>query len=171
MSAVKFDSRASAQEIYEIVAPSGILNSTHCTTRLRVTINDKKLIDIEKLRKVNGVVGVIFSSNELQVVFSPSRIKDVSNHFDEIRKNTIPNESTPPQQSTEIKSLNQIASENKDKLRKNYSGFQDFFSKFSKVFAPLIPAFIGAGLIAGIAGIENKPTVKKNINLVRIVLI
>lgn len=46
---------------------SNITNVTHCMTRLRINIINND-IDIESIKKINGVIGVVFSGGQLQII-------------------------------------------------------------------------------------------------------
>lgn len=45
----------------------------HCMTRLRLTLHDDRLIQADKLKALPGVLGVINSDDQLQIVVGPGK--------------------------------------------------------------------------------------------------
>ena len=69
------DSRKVASELIELSGgTSNITNVTHCSTRLRFIIKDKSAVDVEIIKKCEGVLGVVFTTDELQMVFGKNVI-------------------------------------------------------------------------------------------------
>ncbi|KAF5301277.1 hypothetical protein FQR65_LT19255 [Abscondita terminalis] len=125
------------------------IDSTENLTRilsLKSRVND--------LKKIDGVMGLVKAGDdEFQIVLGPGTVNKVAMEFEKIvsvQKTTLLNDGEFETQT--IKTAEQLAQENKNMLRKKGS-VSNFLSKVSKVFSPLIPAFIGAGILAGIAGI------------------
>lgn len=48
---------------------SNIKTVAHCATRLRFTLVDKNAADIEEIKKIKGVLGCIYATNQLQIIF------------------------------------------------------------------------------------------------------
>ncbi len=66
--------------------------------------------------------------------------------------------------SHQTQDLNQIASANKQQLKKKQtSAVHRFLSKFATIFTPLIPGFIGAGLLMGIASLLGLLVANENL--------
>ncbi len=57
----------------QVVEKSGgvanIKTATHCATRLRFTLVDKSAANIEEIKKIKGVLGCIYATNQLQIIF------------------------------------------------------------------------------------------------------
>lgn len=69
------DSRKVASELIELSGgTSNIKNVTHCSTRLRFIIKDKSAVEVEAIKKCEGVLGVVFTTDELQMVFGKNVI-------------------------------------------------------------------------------------------------
>lgn len=100
---------------------------THCQTRLRFVLVDNN-IDIAKLKSLEGVINVIMSGGQCQVVVG-THVKDV---FDAI------NDAYPARSSS---SSNISTSKNR---KISLSSVMDFISG---TFNPLIPAISGAGMV------------------------
>ena len=64
-----FDAKSAAAEIVRLVGGKENINSVaHCMTRLRFAVKDLKKADQEALKKVPGVLGVIYAGGQLMVV-------------------------------------------------------------------------------------------------------
>lgn len=69
------DSHKVASELIELSGgTSNIKNVTHCSTRLRFIIKDKSAVEVEAIKKCEGVLGVVFTTDELQMVFGKNVI-------------------------------------------------------------------------------------------------
>ncbi|HDS3537982.1 beta-glucoside-specific PTS transporter subunit IIABC [Klebsiella quasipneumoniae] len=100
---------------------------THCQTRLRFVLVDNN-IDIAKLKSLEGVINVITSGGQCQVVVG-THVKDVFDAF---------NDAYPARSSS---SSNISTSKNR---KISLSSVMDFISG---TFNPLIPAISGAGMV------------------------
>ncbi|QHX35746.1 PTS system, N-acetylmuramic acid-specific IIB component [Spiroplasma sp. TIUS-1] len=139
-----------ALDIKNVIGEENIISYTNCMTRLRVKA--KPNFEKENLKKVDGVLGLIVAGEEYQIVLGPGFVNKVALEFSKIvsiQSSETINENLDASQN---KTAAEVAIETKNKLR-GKSGVQTFLAKISKVFTPLIPAFIGAGLLTGIAGI------------------
>lgn len=54
-----------------IGGPKNVSQATHCATRLRFVVNDDKMVATEDLQKLKGVVQVVKSGGQTQVVIGP----------------------------------------------------------------------------------------------------
>lgn len=100
---------------------------THCQTRLRFVLVDNN-IDIAKLKSLEGVINVIMSGGQCQVVVG-THVKDVFDAF---------NDAYPARSSS---SSNISTSKNR---KISLSSVMDFISG---TFNPLVPAISGAGMV------------------------
>ena len=127
----------------------------NCMTRVRLILKDNSKLDKKSLEKVDGVMGVVESGRQIQVIVGPSVATKVSDY---IRENTKLNVKDAPEfgQADEVKA--QVKSKYKAPL-------SDTFKKIADIFIPLIPAFIGSGLIMGINNILVSKEIVKNPNL------
>lgn len=117
---------------------ANIKSVTNCMTRLRVSVYDGSLVDIPQLKTVSGVLGVIDADEQIQIILGPAK----ANKAAELMKNYL-------QQSP---SLKEISRETKKQIKAQQTNpIQQFFSKFATIFTPLIPGFIAAGLLLGLA--------------------
>ncbi|AMG57199.1 PTS N-acetylmuramic acid transporter subunit IIBC [Pantoea vagans] len=120
----------------------------HCMTRLRLTLNQPERVDLARLKSLPGVLGVIDSEAQLQIVLGPGKAQTAAEGMQSL---LVQDESTPAPQD-ETADLSQRAAQQKQQLKaKQTSSVHQFLSRFATVFTPLIPGFIGAGLLLGFA--------------------
>lgn len=119
----------------------------NCMTRLRLTLRDRDIIDIDKLKAVPGVMGVINGADQLQIILGPGKAQTASEMMNEMIK--AEGGESDAQSEANLKSQ---ASQNKAKMKgKQNSAIHNFLTKFATIFTPLIPGFIAAGLLLGVA--------------------
>lgn len=133
-----------------IVAVGGYDNIIHygnCMTRLRLGLLDYNLVNHDQIKQINGVLGVVNSADQLQIILGPGKAQTAKEFMENILKNDDTSSSKEHQQT-----LNEVAKAQKSQLQsKQNSAVQVFFAKFATIFTPLIPGFIAAGLLLGIA--------------------
>ena len=143
-----------AKNILDIVGEKNILNAYNCMTRLRLQLAVKDTAINDRLKELDGVLGLNYSDNELQIILGPGKATNVANEF----KNLL---SVKPQIG-DGKALH-------EEIRaKNATPAKLFLKKIAGIFVPLIPGFIACGLITGCVGLAikinpelaNLPTVK-----------
>ncbi|GFZ27520.1 beta-glucoside-specific PTS transporter subunit IIABC [Lactobacillus corticis] len=118
-----------AKEILESVGgPSNVSNVVHCATRLRFHLKDMKKADKEATEKVDGVIQVVESGGQYQVVIG-NTVGDV---FDVL---------TPM--------LGDMSGSD-DTVDEDKSWFNKAIDLISGIFTPILPALIGAGMIKGL---------------------
>src|SRR5690554_151622 len=104
-------------------------------TRLRIKLKDKSLFKKEDLEKIDGVMGIVDSGDQIQVVVGPGVASKVS---DRIRETT----------SISVEDVVEFgdAATVKKQVKEQYKAApSDTLKKISDIFIPLIPAFIGSG--------------------------
>ncbi len=133
------------QIINEVIELCGgadnIVTHTNCMTRLRITVANVGDVNVEGLKKVEGVLGLKDNNTELQLIFGPGKVDKAREQMDKVLGT-----------GKELSFEEQVAAQKGDVKAKRTTKFQQFMSKFSNIFVPLIPGFIAAGTLAGIAG-------------------
>ncbi|ENM7986011.1 PTS transporter subunit EIIC [Listeria monocytogenes] len=130
----------------------------HCMTRVRLGIVDSDLVDIVGLKKVPGVIGVV-EDDTLQIIVGPGVVNKVAGAMAEmagVKIGETIQENLDSSTKTGKELVEEKASKTKAELKakqNNSSGFKRLLKSISNIFVPLIPGFVGAGLIAGIAAI------------------
>lgn len=147
-----------AREIYEQVGGMGNVNKiVHCMTRVRMGINDDTKVNLAELKDIDGVLGVV-EDDTLQVVIGPGTVNKVAQKMadmagvklgDTITDTQAENSDLSDREKVEAKAA-QVKAEVKKKNQKPWS---KALKSIANIFVPLIPAFVGAGIIGGIASV------------------
>lgn len=128
---------------------SNVSEYTHCMTRLRVTVVDRSRIAEAELKKIDGVLGVV-DDETYQIILGPGVVTKVAEEFGKVLEGSV----SEGKSSASAEQLQAKGAEMKAQLKKkNDTPFKNFLRKIGNIFIPLIPAFVGAGLIAGIGSI------------------
>lgn len=121
-----------AEEILIYLGGSENINElTHCMTRLRIKVNDIAEVNKDLLSKTEGVITVVESLGQIQIVIG----NKVTKVYDEIIK-------LIPENNNSI-----LNSKEKQNLLNN------ILSTIAGIFTPLIPAIAGSGMIKGILSV------------------
>ncbi|TFQ14554.1 PTS N-acetylmuramic acid transporter subunits IIBC, partial [Escherichia coli] len=129
-----------------IGGPGNVAQSGNCMTRLRLTLNNTQLADKIAIKKIEGVLGVIESDEQFQIVLGPGKAQTAAELMQKYLDEHVPG-SEP-----DSRSLKEIAADQKQHLKeKQTNPVQRFLAKFATIFTPLIPGFIGVGLLLGFA--------------------
>ncbi|KAF1300944.1 MULTISPECIES: glucose PTS transporter subunit IIA [Enterococcus] len=142
-----------AKEIYKGVGGMGnVENVTHCMTRVRMSVRDQSLVNDESLKKIPGVLGVV-DDEQLQVIIGPGKVNKVAKEMAD--QAGVQLGETIPVHTSGKDAVNAKAAEVKaaQKARQKKSPIKAILKDISNIFVPMIPAFVGAGLVAGIASI------------------
>lgn len=108
-----------------------VISLFHCATRLRFKVKDGSRVDKKRLGQLEGVIKVIDSGGQIQVVIG-NQVADV---YEAILKNT------------KIKAQDE-AEEVENRGKKNILNL--FMETVSGIFAPILAAMCGAGMLKGI---------------------
>lgn len=126
------DYNKSAKEILErIGGPDNVANMTHCATRLRITVRDNGLIQDDKVREIDGVVNTLNKAGQYQILIGTD-VPKLYDEFEELVKG-------------DGESLETSSEDNN-----NESIISKVFSAISAIFAPLLPALAGSGILRGL---------------------
>ena len=124
-----------AQDILEHVGGRDNVNSlVHCITRLRFRLKDESKADDEYLKQREGVVTVVKSGGQYQVVIG----NEVTDVFDAVNK------------VGHLKT-NEALDEQDEEAPKGFVA--KFIDLMSKIFAPILGPLAAAGMLKGIAAI------------------
>ncbi|MFS2224181.1 PTS N-acetylmuramic acid transporter subunit IIBC [Pantoea sp. B65] len=115
----------------------------NCMTRLRLTLHDQRQIQLAELKTLPGVLGVVNSDDQLQVILGPGKAQTAAEMLNQ-RLAASGQQAAPD--------LRTLAAKNKKQQKAGQnSAIHQFLAKFATIFTPLIPGFIAAGLLLGIA--------------------
>lgn len=122
-----------ATEIIDSIGGAeNITNSFHCITRLRFNVADEKKIDIERIKKFDGVFGAQFQQDQFQVIIG----NEVDDVYEEVKKglgDDVITDFAPTKPKKTVKGIINI-----------------IFDTISGIFTPILPAIVGAGLLKGV---------------------
>ena len=168
MSSDKYDEMG--RQIYEQIGGIANVKSLyHCMTRIRIALKDPDRVDLEKLKQVPGVIGVV-AGETLEIVVGPgvntkvaqSMVKAAgvqeNDPFPENLEQNSPS-SYDENKTAVMQKAASVHTAQKASLKNTW--WRSALGHISAIFVPLIPAFVGAGLISGVAGIlRNMMTAK-----------
>ncbi len=154
------------REIYaNIGGPNNVESMYHCMTRLRIKIRDNSKVDIAGLKNIDGVLGVV-DADTLEIVLgsgvnakvAQDMVSQVGVKENEEFPTNVTNDYQSEKSEVQAKAA-EVHAQHKAQLKQTW--WRKALDHISAIFIPLIPAFIGAGLISGVAGIlKNMLTVK-----------
>lgn len=148
-----------AKLLIEDFGGSGNLREViNCMTRVRVKVNNPDLISYEKIKSREGVLGLV-EGEQVQVILGPGKSEKVARAMASLSDSHFSEE-------TDKEKLQRQTQENKEsyKAKQKQSGFKNFTSSIASVFVPLIPAFVGAGLIGGVASVLQNMVTAGSLN-------
>ncbi|HAY0770344.1 TPA: PTS transporter subunit EIIC [Staphylococcus aureus] len=130
----------------------------NCMTRVRIKVLDENKVDDQELRHIDGVMGVIHDER-IQVVVGPGTVNKVANHMAELSGvklgDRIPHNHNDSEKMDYKSYAADKAKANKEahKAKQKNGKLNKVLKSIANIFILLIPAFIGAGLIGGIAAV------------------
>lgn len=137
----KLENREIAKEVIQAIGgEENIASVSHCATRLRVMINDEKLIDKDRVENIDKVKGAFFNSGQYQIIFGTGTVNKI---YDEVAKLGVAEVSRSEQK--------QVVQEG-NFLKRAIRTFGD-------VFVPIIPVLVATGLFMGLRGLLTQPQI------------
>ena len=125
------DFKKTAQGILDSVGGAeNIANMTHCATRLRLNLKDQSKANDEAVKAVDGVVNIVNKAGQYQVLIG-TEVPHVYDEFEMLVKGSS-NASLEEGTSSDESIISKI------------------FSSISAIFAPLLPALAGSGILRGL---------------------
>ena len=130
-----------------------IIKVENCMTRVRISVKDTSLINMDSLKKINGVMGVVLQDQQFQIIVGPGICNEITTEI-----------------NNHLQSLNFKPSNNSDNIKNEMKNkYNISFSKYLKVisdiFIPIIPGFIACGLIVGITNILKNPDISGDFSI------
>lgn len=146
---IAMDNKQIAAEIIRLAGGvSNIVNNTTCMTRLHIRYKKHEIIDVEAIRKLDAVFGVV-DGQTIQIVFGPGKVTNIGLELASITKIPLGEESDVIEERTVVEA---------NKKHKPLTSVQKFFKHFANIFLPILPGIAGAGLINGITRAINTYT-------------
>ncbi|WP_185897241.1 PTS transporter subunit EIIC [Paenibacillus zeisoli] len=158
---------------------SNVLEAVHCTTRLRLRLRDNSRVDEAGLSGIEEVQGLFFRTEQLQIILGSASVFKVHRQVVRILQESVPTQqreelgppvsAEPLNQDSTTRSVRTLLSllpgvrtcrpsmppeDNGDSQSKEKRGvvkpFVDAVSFFSDIVVPMIPLFVGVGLLLGL---------------------
>ena len=145
-----------ARQIFQITGPAANIKTiTHCMTRLRLGLETTPPDAEQRLKSIEGVLGVNQNEDELQIILGPGRVDNVTDEFSKlVHKDSAP---TSPAAAAKSKAKIGDGKELHAQIRaQNATPVKLFFKRIASIFVPLIPAFIACVLISGLLNVVSK---------------
>lgn len=134
-----------SNDICENLGKENIEKVYNCMTRVRVILRKKDEKLLENIKKIEGVMGVHDTDEELQIIVGPGAAAKVAARINELTQNN----SAKKEVFDGEKLHNEIR-------EKNNTPLKNFFKTIASIFIPLIPGFIACGLLTGVLGVSAK---------------
>ncbi|EOF4704875.1 MAG: PTS transporter subunit EIIC [Klebsiella huaxiensis] len=120
---------------------SNLLHVTNCMTRVRMTIGEQSQVDIDALKSIDGVLGVV-EDDTLQVIVGPGKSTKVANVINALLKDQ-------PAGDAPLSSVEQKAKLAREKAKKQ-TRTKVILKHIANIFVPILPSLIAAGILMGI---------------------
>ena len=174
------DNQQIARAILTAVGPENITEAYNCMTRLRLRVS-AVTVTKEQLKKIAGVKGVILNDGEIHVVLGPGKAENVAKECKRLlaeKEKTKAAVQTVGAEPAALSASHSVSEnpkpapaeiqkpENKIgdgkalhaeiKKRNSRSVLKRMLQRVGHIFIPLIPAFIGCGLLTGLVSLLLK---------------
>ncbi|MBU3072513.1 PTS transporter subunit EIIC [Clostridium estertheticum] len=133
-----------AKNLVDLVGgKSNIISVINCMTRCRLKLKDSLKARIGEIKKSEGVLGIVETDGELQVIYGPGKVNKITEEVKKIIEKSV--------------LLGEDAvSETKGRLKqKNNTKFKNMLKRLGSIFIPLIPLFVACGLILAVNNIAG----------------
>lgn len=123
-----------AQEVLKALGgKENIASVTHCATRLRVTLNDSDLVNVDAFKEIPGVAGYFVKSGQHQVILGTGFVNKVCDEMQKLTGVSEDGKADVP------------AADEKGRL-----SFQSITKMISDIFIPIIPVLLATGILMGL---------------------
>ena len=107
---------------------SNIKEMFHCVTRLRFYLKDESVVNLEEIKKIDGVLGAQYQTQQVQIIIG----NDVEIVYDEI-----------------IKQIGFIHNEETLQTKQKFQ-LKGIFETMAAIFLPVVPVLAGTGMVKGL---------------------
>jgi len=115
--------------VQELGGKENILQSWHCITRLRFNVADEEKVNLDGLKALGSVMGAQYQNGQFQVIIG-NKVAEVYEEVSQV--------------------LGSLESSGKNQPVKRKHVIDAVFDIISGIFAPILPAIVGAGLLKGV---------------------
>jgi len=120
--------KTAAQILKEVGGKENIKEMFHCVTRLRFYLKDYKKVDLEHIKKIDGVMGAQYQTEQLQIIIG----NDVGSVYDAVT------------------ALTGFIHDEETMAKKKKFRATGVFETMAAIFLPTIPVLAGTGMIKGL---------------------
>ncbi|MCR5796263.1 MAG: PTS transporter subunit EIIC [Solobacterium sp.] len=113
---------------------NNILSVQNCMTRVRLTVADPSAVNADELKKQEDVLGVIAEGESVQIVVGPGKSAKIAEAMHAQVSRIAPAENEADRRKAAADA-------------RNSTPFKLFLKRIAGIFIPLIPAFMGCGLL------------------------
>lgn len=139
-----------------------------CITRLRLIVKDNNKVNVAQLRQVRDVAGYFYSGLQHQLIVGPSTASKLAAYFNDRHHFLSLEEGSRPLDPAALPT--DTASNARKAVHYKYSSRASAIcGRIGIIFLPLIPAYIGCGLIVGIGNILSKTLLVSSPNAVALI--
>jgi PTS system sucrose-specific IIC component len=133
--------REMAQKIIDLSGgKENFVTVVNCMTRVRVTFANEDLVQMEELKKLDFVQGVVVKDT-VQIIVGPGRSTKIRVAIEEL--------------------LGKSSNDSDESNKKNGKKTSNILKIFSSIFVPIIPAIIASGIVQGLNNIlTNNAAIK-----------
>ncbi|GAA0489429.1 PTS transporter subunit EIIC [Streptomyces sp. NPDC046215] len=139
---------ATAAALLPLLGGAGnIVSVTNCMTRLRLELRDRALVRDGALRALPAVLGVVEDGESYQVVLGPGTVARVAPELERLTAGHGDGAVTAEALAERGAALRA------ERGARNATPGKLLLRRIAAIFVPLIPALIGCGIVAGLAGL------------------
>lgn len=165
---MKKEERMASDILTQVGGKENVRRIAFCMTRLRLSLKDDNLVNHEKLKDVEGVLGVV-EDETLQIVVGPGIVNKVAHHVSKMTGLSIGEEADVDEDRL---TFEEKAALDKEKIkRKNQTPFKRFLRRIGNIFIPLIPGLVASGIINGTANFLKNADIGTETNWMQILLL
>src|SRR5690625_1599105 len=115
-------------------------------TRLRIAVSDYDQADLDQLKEVEGVMGVV-PDETIQVVIGPGTVNRVAEQLSQLTGLGVGQEAEVDEDDLTFEEKAEL--DRQKRKERNQTPFKNFLQKIGNIFIPLIPGLVASGLING----------------------
>lgn len=142
------EARMAQAILAEVGGKENIQKIAFCMTRLRLSLKDHSQVNVDQLKKIDGVMGVV-EDDTLQIVVGPGVVNKVAHEVSQLTGLRVGEEVEVDQEGLSFEERAQLQ---KEELKKrNRTPVKSFLRRIGNIFIPLIPGLVASGVINGAA--------------------
>jgi len=165
---MKKEARLAHDILANVGGKENIRKLSHCMTRVRLELKDEGKANLEALKKVDGVMGVI-ADETLQIVVGPGTVNKVAAEISNQTGLAIGEVAAPD--AADLTFSEKAAIRQASIKEKNKTPVKAFLRKIGNIFIPLIPGLVASGIINGAANFAKNAGVDATTTWMKILLL